>query len=217
MKMPYLLYLPPDYVSDKSPKPVLIFLHGVGERGTDLQGVYGWGPDGQILRVPGFKERYPFIGIAPQCAEPTRWENPEAYKTVVAIIKEVLATYNADKDRVYLTGLSMGGRGTWETALEAPELFAAIAPISSIAVRPEEAAQKLKKVNLWIICGANDGGYTVGSKQMNEVMTKAGELEVKFTMHPNRGHDVWTDYYPTEKLYTWFLTCKRGQKPVAKP
>lgn len=216
VRIPYLLYLPPDYASNPTPKPVLVFLHGVGERGRDLQGVYGWGPDGRILDTPGFKDKYPFIGIAPQAPVTHRWENPEMYKTVVAIIEHVLKEYRADKERVYLTGLSMGGRGTWEVALEAPHLFAAICPISSIEVRPEEAAQKLKNMNMWIVCGANDGGYTTGSTKMYETLKNVNALETKFSKHEGWGHDVWREYYPFagDRMYAWFLTCKKGQKPA---
>jgi len=219
IRIPYLLYLPPDYASNPSPKPTLVFLHGVGERGRDLGGVYGWGPDGRILDVKGFKEKYPFIGISPQAPTSHRWENPEMYKTVVALIEYVTNTYRCDKERVYLTGLSMGGRGTWEVALEAPNLFAAICPISSIEVRPEEAAQKLKNVNMWIVCGANDGGYMTGSTKMYETMKPATNVEVKFSKHEGWDHDIWREYYPFagERMYAWFLTTQRGKKPAPAP
>jgi predicted peptidase len=116
----YLLYEPKEY-TDKKACPLLIFLHGAGERGDDLELVKKHGPPKLIESGVDF----PFFVASPQLP-PDEWWSPS---TVLWVLRDVQSRVNVDADRVYLTGLSMGGYGTWETAARYPHLFAAIAPI----------------------------------------------------------------------------------------
>ncbi|HZK96805.1 MAG TPA: PHB depolymerase family esterase, partial [Prolixibacteraceae bacterium] len=117
----YLLFLPKDYAKTGKPSPMIVFLHGSGERGTDLEKVKAWGPPAIVEKNPDF----PFIVVSPQCPE-GQWWNTYLLK---GMIDDMLAKYNVDKSRVYLTGLSMGGFGAWELAMTFPDYFAAVAPI----------------------------------------------------------------------------------------
>ena len=128
-----------------------------------------------------------------------------------ALVDDVLARHKAaDPDRVYLTGLSMGGFGTWETATEYPERFAAIAPICG-GGRPYTAA-RLKKLPTWVFHGEKDPVVPIKrSEEMVDALKKAGG-DVKFTRYPEAGHDSWTETYNNPELYEWFLKHQRGQK-----
>jgi len=208
IRMPWLLYLPKDYEKSSDKKPVMIFLHGAGEGGTDLEAIYAHGPNAALRGDPKFADTYPFIGISPQCTPGRRWDDPGQVQAVVQLLDDVLTKYRCDKDRVYVTGLSMGGKGTWLLSQAAPEHFAAITPISAVAVDPEHAGEKLKNVAVRIIAGGNDGDFTNGSKQMNEILTKAG-VKVEINVVPGADHGVWMQFYPTPPFWQWFLQFKR--------
>ena len=120
----YLSYLPKDYEADAVRKwPLVIYLHGGSDRGTDLKKLYSSGIPDQVYRG----REFPFIMLAPQCPEHLRWSTDDWFEN---FYKEVTARYRIDADRVYLTGPSLGGSGTWYIAARYPETFAAIAPIS---------------------------------------------------------------------------------------
>ncbi|MBI3830201.1 MAG: dienelactone hydrolase family protein [Planctomycetes bacterium] len=211
--LPYLLYLPADYDKNPAPHPVLIFLHGAGECGTDLNAIFIHGPAPAIEGNPKMKETFPFIGVYPQCIPGRRWDTPNQVAGVVQLLDYVLKTFRADPNRIYATGLSMGGKGTWLLAHQIPERLAAIAPISAIEVEVDKAVERFKRLPMWIICGGADGGFTEGSKKMAEVL-KNSVPEPKLTVHDGEGHGVWTHYYPDQKFYDWFLT---HQKEAPKP
>jgi predicted peptidase len=118
-----------------------------------------------------------------------------------------LRKYRIDKDRVYLTGLSMGGYGTWALAAAHPEKFAAIAPICG-GGNPAEAA-KLARLPIWVFHGAKDPTVPIErSKEMVEAIKAAGG-DAKFTIYPEAGHDSWTETYNNPELYQWLLAQKR--------
>lgn len=121
-ELQYLLYVPPDYqASGTKPWPLMLFLHGAGERGSDVQKVAVHGP----LKLVRHGTNFPFIIVAPQCAENRLWENGP----LLQLLDQVERNYRVDRKRVYLTGLSMGGYGTWSLGLQHPERFAALVPI----------------------------------------------------------------------------------------
>jgi predicted peptidase len=144
-----------------------------------------------------------------------RWDSPGMAEAVVGMIDEIVKKYRIDPDRVYLSGLSMGGKGTWLVAEAAPDRFAAIAPIAAVAVRPERAGDLLKYLPMWIICGSDDGGFTDGSKQMAQVIKSSGG-NVQLTVFPQEGHGVWARYYPEPKFYDWLLKHTRTSTQAAK-
>ena len=216
-KMPYLVYLPRDFAPRPGLRwPMLLFLHGAGESGTDLEGIFAHGPDCHVRNDAKFRNQYPLIGLSPQCASGQRWDQPPIVQATLALVERVIQDYPVDPDRVYCTGLSMGGTGTWHMALGAPERFAAIVPISANAVAPEAAGEKLKQVAVWIICGGADGDYTENAQRMFKALEGAKPKPV-LTLIPNEGHIVWQRYYSNFQFYVWLLRHRRPAPPVARP
>jgi predicted peptidase len=204
----HLVFLPADYGKDPDKRwPLMIFLHGAGERGNDIEKVKAWGPPKLVEQRPDF----PFVLISPQCAEGKWWE-PAA---VNALLDKALATYHVDSDRVYLTGISMGGFGTWATAMAYPERFAAIVPICGGG--DVWRAQRLKDMPIWAFHGDKDKLVPVErSIEMIEAVKKAGGIEAKLTRYPEVGHDSWKQAYDTPGLYEWMLSHSRKPVPATK-
>lgn len=198
VEMRYLLYLPKDYDKQQS-WPVLLFLHGSGERGDDLELVKVHGPPKLIAAGKDF----PFIVVSPQCPKDQWWEPIE----LIALLDEIGRKFKVDADRVYLTGLSMGGFGTWRLAAYAPTRFAAIAPICG-GGEPYWAKQ-FAKLPTWAFHGALDEGVPLDrSAEMVVSLKKAGG-NPKLTVYPEAGHDSWTETYDNPELYAWLLAQKR--------
>jgi predicted peptidase len=199
VKLNYLLYLPPKYETSEEKWPLVVFLHGAGETGNDLKMVKKHGPPKLVE-----KKEFPFILVSPQA--PVRGWVPEA---VNALIDDVMAHYRVDADRVYLTGLSMGGYGTWALAAAYPGKFAAAVPICG-GGNPS-VATKLKNLPLWVFHGGKDTTVLpIQSKTMVEAVKKAGG-NVKFTIYPEAGHDSWTEAYDDPELWRWLLSQQRGK------
>ncbi len=198
VKMEYLLYLPEDY-DQKESCPLLIFLHGAGERGTDLQRVKTHGPPKLIEQG----QQFPFIVVSPQCPKGQWWQTVE----VNALLDEIVEKYKVDEERVYLTGLSMGGFGTWGMAAYAPHRLAAIAPICGGS--ETYWAKEFAHLPVWVFHGAKDGVVPLQrSEEMVEALKKHGAT-VKFTVYPEANHDSWTETYNNPQLYDWLLEHKR--------
>ena len=200
VEMGYLLFLPESYGKEEGKKwPLILFLHGSGERGSDLSKVKVHGPP----KIVEQKKDFPFIVLSPQCPE-GKWWQPEV---LVALLDDIAEKYDVDKTRVYLTGLSMGGYGTWETAITYPDRFAAIAPICGGGTKYRVNA--LKDTPTWVFHGEDDQAVPiVRSEEMVNALKDAGG-DVQFTRYPNVGHDSWTAAYDDPKLYEWFLSHKR--------
>jgi len=198
VKLKYLLYLPEGYDESGKDWPLILFLHGAGESGNNLVRVKNHG----LARVVETKD-LPFIIVSPQ--SPGRGWNPD---TLNALLDDVVSKYRVDKDRIYLTGLSMGGFGTWALAAAHPERFAAIAPICG-GGDPKQA-DRLKDLPIWVFHGAKDPTVPLErSEEMVEAVKKAGG-DVKFTVYPEAKHDSWTQTYDNPELYEWFLQHRRG-------
>ena len=142
-------------------------------------------------------------------------------KGIIALLDELSTKVRIDKDRVYITGLSMGGKGSWLLAMEAPTRFAAIAPIAADTFDPQGAA-RLKKTSVWTIVGAEDFGGAVeaNQKMVTAIQTAGGDAKV--TVVPGEGHFVWPKYYSDPTFYDWFLTHRRlsadqVQQRIPKP
>jgi predicted esterase len=209
IKMPYLLYLPADYFTSKETYPLVMFLHGVGEAGTNLEAMYIHGPAAQMRDRKEFPEKLKFIILSPQCTPGRVWDTPGSSTAAIQILDLVSEKYRVDKDRCYVTGLSNGGKGTWVVAEEAPDRFAAVVPMDAFAVLPEVAAQKLAKTTTWIIVGDSDGDHTTGSKKMYETLKAAG-ADTYITVVKNCGHGAWGHFFPRVDLYEWMFKHKRG-------
>jgi len=208
LDMAYLIELPKNYKPTGEPWPLYTFLHGNTHQGSDHAGLLNEGPAQYLNQMKDLRDKMPLITFVPQCPNGLRWDNDQAIRASIAILDEVIKAFNVDKLRVYCTGLSMGGMGTWRMALEAPDRFAAIATICSVAVKPDKAVVLLKDMPIRIICGSNDGGFTEGSKYMYKVMSEAGG-KAELTVVPNEGHGVWARFYPDINFYLGFLKHKR--------
>jgi predicted peptidase len=197
VKLQYLLSLPKDYAEQES-WPVLLFLHGAGERGSDLNLVKKHGPP---KLIEAGKE-FPFIVVSPQCPGGRWWEPFE----LAALLDEIQANYKVDQKRIYVTGLSMGGFGTWGLAAYQPNRFAAIAPICGGG---EPFTTRLySHVPTWAFHGDQDNVVPLArSESMVDGLKRAGG-NVKFTVYPGVGHDSWTETYDNEALYQWLLEHK---------
>lgn len=202
MDLRYLLFLPQSYGQDPGKKwPLILFLHGAGERGDDLDLLRLYGPAKVVEKQPDF----PFVCLTPQCPEGEAWI--EQLIILKLLLDEVFSSYSVDRDQVYLTGFSMGGYGTWCLAMAYPQIFAAIAPICGGGI--VQRIQNLIVIPVWAFHGGDDPSVPVEeSQRMVEALRSAGG-EAKFTVYPGVGHDAWTETYENPELYEWFLRHRR--------
>ncbi|HET6274257.1 MAG TPA: prolyl oligopeptidase family serine peptidase [Bacteroidota bacterium] len=196
----FLLYLPKSYGQEPQKKwPLVFFLHGSGESGDDIRKVKVHGPPKLVETDAAF----PFIVVSPQNQVGTSW----SVEGLNALLDEVVARLPIDEDRVYLTGLSRGGYGTWHFACAHPERFAAIAPVCGGGY--PDAVCRLKNVPVWVFHGAKDPVINISeSYRMVDPLKECGG-DVRFTIYPEAGHDAWTETYMNPELYTWFLSHTR--------
>ena len=198
----YLLFQPDGYGLKDQRWPMILFLHGAGQRGSDLQKVKKHGPPGIVET----KKDFPFILVSPQCPEEQWWSND----VLTNLLDEVIAKYAVDTDRVYLTGLSMGGFGTWKLACEYPDRFAAIAPVCGGGEPP--LARKLKEVPVWAFHGAKDKAIPLNkSVEMVDAVNASGG-NARLTVYTDAEHDSWTVTYNNQELYNWFLQHRKSDR-----
>lgn len=198
----YWLHLPESYPESDKHYPLMIFLHGAGERGKNLRIVKRHGPPKLVEKG----KEFPFIIVSPQCPERQWWKVAE----LEALLEWVLSRNRVDEDRIYLTGLSMGGFGTWEWAIESPHRFAAVAPICG-GGDPAEV-HVIKHLPVWAFHGAKDPLVPLEESEEMVDALKACGGNVKFTVYPEAGHDSWSKAYEDPELYEWFLSHKRKNK-----
>ncbi len=197
----YLLFLPEDYGKKRQSWPLMVFLHGAGERGSVLNKVKVHGPP----KIVENRKDFPFILVSPQCPEGDWWT--EKVEVLINLVDDIAARYKVDKKRIYLTGLSMGGYGTWALASAYPEHFAAIAPICGGGSRI--MSLRLKDIPIWVFHGAKDPVVPLeeAEEMVNAIRKRGGD--VKFTIYPDAGHDSWTESYNNQELYDWFLEHRK--------
>jgi len=194
----YLLHLPQGYAGSRKRWPLLLFLHGAGERGDDLELVKKHGP----LKFAGQYPDFPMIIAAPQCPAEQWWDTD----VLSALLDHLVKRYRVDRQRVYVTGLSMGGYGTWALALAQPRRFAAIVPICGGGNRL--LAARIAHLPAWVFHGAKDNIVPLEQSQnMVQALCAAGG-EPKFTVYPDAEHDSWTETYNQAELYDWLLQHK---------
>jgi predicted peptidase len=197
----YLLYIP-DEKPESGLYPLILFLHGSGERGDDLELVKKNGPPSFLDDTAGF----PFVVVSPQCPGNERWD---PYR-LLALLDHVEEMIPINKERIYVTGLSMGGQGTWILAMADPDRFAAIAPVCGRG--DIYGLEKIKHIPVWVFHGALDDVVPLSeSEKMVNRLTELG-ADVKYTIYPDRNHDSWTPTYSNPELYDWFLEQKRQFK-----
>ncbi len=203
----FLLSLPAEYGVDKGKRwPLVMFLHGAGERGTDLKKVAVHGPPKLVAQGRSF----PFVLVSPQCPENEVWD-PDV---LMSLVDTLQAELRVDTARTYVTGLSMGGYGTWALASKYPQRFAAVAPVCGggeriRALLPSQR-EALKTLGVWAFHGGKDNVVALSeSERMVDAFKRAGVSDIQLTVYPEAGHDSWTEAYRTEALYTWMLQHHR--------
>jgi predicted peptidase len=218
----YQVYVPADFRTKKN-WPVILFLHGAGERGDDgmLQSDVGIG---HAIRV--HRSQFPFVVVMPQCREGKIWGDPEMQALAIAALEASVQEFRGDRHRIYLTGISMGGYGTWDLAALHPGRFAALVPICG-GVRPPkdwpqlrsrviedpnmsdpyaEIARRIGKTPVWFFHGDADPAVPVEESRSLAAALKALNANYKYTEYPGVGHDSWDRAYAEPGLASWLLS-----------
>ncbi|MEE3296649.1 MAG: dienelactone hydrolase family protein [Planctomycetota bacterium] len=194
----YWQFVPKDY-DGKKKFPLMLFLHGAGERGSSLEKVKKWGPPKLVRK----KKDFPFVLISPQCPKGTWWKTEELYQ----LVKHAAGRLRIDPRRMYVTGLSMGGFGSWHLMDRYPGLFAAGVPICGGG--KAASARNLVNTPIWAFHGDADGVVKAElSKLMIKAIEKAGGKKAKLTLYPGVGHNSWSRAYANEEVYKWLLSHK---------
>lgn len=196
--VPYLIYLPKNYDTVEGRLPLMLFLHGRGESHGPLSLVAKWGPPMMVARG----EDLPFILVSPQCPSEDSWSRPSQQDRLVELLAEITKNYKVDESRIYLSGLSMGGYGSWRLAADHPGRFAAVVPVCG-GGDPKDA-EKLKMTPFWVFHGAEDRGVPISkSIEMVDAIRAAGGEKIRFTTLEHIGHNCWSATYATPELYDW--------------
>ncbi|MCK4958225.1 MAG: prolyl oligopeptidase family serine peptidase [Planctomycetes bacterium] len=200
----YLLFLPENYDKNEQKWPLIMFLHGAGERGNNLELLKIHGPP----KIVEADNDFPFIVVSPQCPKDSWW--PAEGELLINLLDSIIEKYDVDPDRVYLTGLSMGGYGTWHLGCTYPDRFAAIVPICGGGQK--FLACNLRDVPVWAFHGAKDQIVPLEESQgIVDKLKKCGG-DVKLTIYPEAGHDSWTETYDNPQLYKWLLSYRKEKK-----
>jgi predicted esterase len=202
----YLFYLPKEYSADTGKKwPLLVFLHGSGEQGTDLDKIKVHG----LPKLIDKGQEFDFIVVSPQAQH--GWNSDFLYEMIL----DVKSKYRVDDDRIYLTGLSMGGFGTWDLAMKHPELFAAIAPVCGGGNTND--AWKLRYMPVWCFHGAKDPVVPVKFSVDMIKAVKNMNQDVNFTVYPDKYHNCWDTTYNNPQLFEWFLKHRKFKYTIIEP
>jgi predicted peptidase len=201
----YLIFLPPEYHENQRKWPLLIFLHGGSARGSDINKL-------RRYVLPGYLDKgiyptpdFPFIVVSPQYRRGKTWQDNA--KALSLLIKEVCLNFKVDDRRIYLTGPSMGGQGTWYIASQYPNLFAAIAPVAAVRTVPEWASQ-VKRLPVWIFQGKRDKFSPL--KSFKVLVKKIGQpATCKITVYDKDHVGTIKSAYKSKELYAWFLKHRK--------
>ncbi|WP_312682364.1 prolyl oligopeptidase family serine peptidase [Stenotrophomonas chelatiphaga] len=221
----YQVFVPADALRAAGPLPVVLFLHGSGERGRDgmKQTKAGIGP---YLREHA--STFPALVVLPQVPNHQEWDGLNN-RIALAALDATLAEFSADPSRQYLTGMSMGGYGSWNIALSAPDRFAAIVPVCGAVIAPREErqtlfvaavaneadpytalAQRLKNVPIWMFHGAQDDVVLPrDDRRLHAAFKAAGAADARYTEYPDGNHNAWDATYADTAMWTWLFAQKR--------
>ncbi len=218
IKLPYRFLRPEDSTATKE-SPLVIFLHGSGERGTDNEQQLKWGV--REFTKKSRRKKFPCYMIVPQCPENKRWvetdwsaashtmpKEPSPYlQAVYELLKYTRNKNNIDPGRIYITGISMGGFGTWDALQRWPNIFAAAVPVCGGG--DSTLAYRIKNIPVRVFHNSGDGVVPViRSRRMVSAVKKAGG-NILYTEYKTRGHNAWTRTYSNDKLYEWMFRCSR--------
>lgn len=203
VQLNYLLHVPPG----DGKHPLILFLHGRGESGDDLNLIKVHG----IPRVVEENPNFPFITVSPQVPVGMTWVL--LCDALEALLDALLQRPDVDTRRVYLTGLSMGAYGAWHLGVQRPDVFAAIAPVCGggglVNSLPHRIC-RLKQMPIWAFHGSSDDVVPLAEQQkLIDALRACSDAEVKFTIYEGVGHDSWTQTYANPALYEWFLSCQK--------
>jgi predicted peptidase len=223
----YQVYVPSSFTKSKQ-WPVIFFLHGAGERGGDGERQTELGLPARLREMKDF----PAVVVMPQCAEGAWWGDPEMEKQAFAALEKSISEFNGDPERLYLTGLSMGGYGTWAFGYKYPERFAALVPVCGgvvanrrfimpppwhpLSIAPGdpygETASRLTKVPIWVFHGDADPRVPVTESRKLTEAIKARGGNVRYTEYPGVAHNAWDRAYWEEELLPWLLAQRKPKK-----
>ena len=218
----YQIFVPPAYTPSQR-WPVILFLHGAGERGSDG---YIQTQVGLASAIRQNAARFPSIAVFPQATAESSWTGTLARVALVAL-DQTMREYQTDPSRVYLTGLSMGGNGTWYIAYRNPKRFAAIAPIcgwispqfwkAADPVVPADSGEtysafgrQLRQVPTWIFHGEIDPVVPVDESRKAFAALQAAGAPVQYTEVPGTGHNAWDPTYGSPKFWAWLFAQRRS-------
>lgn len=217
----YCVYVPPEYTADR-PWPVILFLHGSGERGADG---FRQTDVGIARAIRRHRRLCPAIVVMPQC-HPGKWWEGDMLDLALRCVEDASAQYHCDPDRVYLTGLSMGGAGAWQLGSRMPDAFAALAPICGFYERPDRVppqagvdalASRLTGLPIWCFHGALDTNVPVQrSRELVAAVRRAGG-KVTYTEIPEGRHHVWDRVYDNPELWRWLFAQQRSPHAEQTP
>ena len=198
IELDYYLYFPNHYKKNNL-FPLLLFLHGAGERGQNLEKVKAHGIPKRIDDGIDF----PFIIVAPQCPDGVWWPHGKNVDTVLSLIKSLVNNFKINPRQIYGTGLSMGGFGVLELASINPKLFAAIIPICGGIIRNK--LSNLYNLPIWLFHGDKDEVVPVESSILIYKWLKKYNKNIRITIYENVTHDSWTQTYENQEIYDWLL------------
>lgn len=212
--MPYRYFVPPDYDAERS-YPLILFLHGAGERGNDNEQQLANHANGAMYLLDDANlAEQPVFMIAPQCPSSGWWGGVTVLYAISAI-DQIAAQYHIDPNRIYVTGLSMGGMGTWSAVTQRPNLFAAAVPMSGSG--NTSLAPAVAHVPFWFFHAANDGTVSVsGSDDLVGALRDAGARTI-YTRYDSGGHGIWPHAYRTPMLFHWLVSQRRGLRNESVP
>lgn len=213
-KHPFVVFIPAAYQPGQRP-PVMLFLHGSGERGSNNidQMMAGIGP-----ALWKRKTNFPFVVVLPQCRRDSNWlvDGPDAQRAL-GMLRQVQAEFGTDPDRVILTGLSMGGSGSWSIAARDPSAWAAVVTMCGRPDQTSAAKFAAARLPIWNFCGDKDRPETVkANRDMAEALRSAG-ANALYTEYPDVGHNCWDQVYGTDGLYVWMLEQSRSKNAAKRP
>ena len=211
--LPYRLFKPANY-NPTNKYPIVLFLHGAGERGTDNSRQLSVHPSSMVFADASNQTKNPSFMIAPQCPQSGSWGDSVRNVQVFEMMNALMSEFSVDADRVYITGLSMGGFGSWYAITLNPQMYAAAAPIASSWDNYFPRID-IRHVPVWSFYGANDSSPSA---------TRAGVANLRrtgcniiYTEYANGGHNVWDEAYNNPALVNWMYSQRRGTNSFVGP
>jgi len=202
-QLKYLIYLPKDYLTKKY--PLVLFLHGAGERGTNLKDIEIHG----LPKLVRNGKKFPFIIIAPQCPLNLWWSDPLPVDLLSKLVNDIVMKYGIHKNNVFCTGLSMGGYGTLALSIKNPKLFSAIIPIcGGVDIKNFFDILNLKVLPIWLFHGDKDEVIPLEKSESIYKVLKPVNKNIKLTVYKGVDHNSWDRAYDDNELYKWMLSYK---------